>query len=96
MTSRSATVSTDETQLVAAAVTALFVPGDRPDRFAKAITSGADAVIIDLEDAVAPEAKPDALRAVQTALIPGIGPAVRALVRSDSDSRQEAPPPLRI
>jgi len=37
---------------VAAAVTALFVPGDRPDRYAKAVSSGADVVIIDLEDAV--------------------------------------------
>lgn len=27
----------------------LFVPGDRPDRVAKALRSGADAVIIDLE-----------------------------------------------
>ena len=33
----------------------LFVPGDRPERFAKAGASGADAVIFDLEDAVAPE-----------------------------------------
>ncbi len=32
----------------------LFVPGDRPDRYAKACAAGADAVIIDLEDAVAP------------------------------------------
>jgi citrate lyase subunit beta/citryl-CoA lyase len=32
----------------------LFVPGNRPERFAKAIASGADAVIIDLEDAVPP------------------------------------------
>lgn len=35
----------------------LFVPADRPDRFAKALASGADAVIVDLEDAVAPDAK---------------------------------------
>jgi citrate lyase subunit beta/citryl-CoA lyase len=41
-------------------VSYLFVPGDRPDRFGKAIASGADAVIIDLEDAVAPGAKPAA------------------------------------
>ncbi|MDG4810625.1 CoA ester lyase [Micromonospora sp. WMMD1120] len=33
-------------------LTWLYVPGDRPDRFAKAVTSGADAVILDLEDAV--------------------------------------------
>jgi citrate lyase subunit beta / citryl-CoA lyase len=37
--------------------TYLFVPGDRPDRFAKALAAGAGAVIIDLEDAVAPDAK---------------------------------------
>lgn len=31
---------------------ALFVPGSRPERFAKALAAGADAVIVDLEDAV--------------------------------------------
>ena len=35
----------------------LFVPGDRPDRVQKASASGADAVILDLEDAVAIEHK---------------------------------------
>lgn len=35
----------------------LFVPGDREDRFEKACASAADAVIIDLEDAVAPHSK---------------------------------------
>jgi citrate lyase subunit beta/citryl-CoA lyase/(S)-citramalyl-CoA lyase len=35
----------------------LFVPGARPDRFAKAAGAGADAIIIDLEDAVLPEDK---------------------------------------
>jgi citrate lyase subunit beta/citryl-CoA lyase len=33
----------------------LFVPGDRPDRMEKALGAGADALILDLEDAVAPE-----------------------------------------
>lgn len=42
----------------------LFVPGDRPDRFAKAAASGADALILDLEDAVAASAKADARAAV--------------------------------
>jgi citrate lyase subunit beta/citryl-CoA lyase len=37
--------------------TYLFVPGDRPERFAKALASGADAIVLDLEDAVAPAAK---------------------------------------
>ena len=38
----------------------LFVPADRPERFAKAAASGAHAIIIDLEDAVSPDAKADA------------------------------------
>ena len=42
----------------------LFVPGDRPDRMEKALGVGADALILDLEDAVAPEAKPEARQAV--------------------------------
>lgn len=40
----------------------LFVPGDRPERLGKALASGADRVVLDLEDAVAPAAK-DAARA---------------------------------
>jgi citrate lyase subunit beta/citryl-CoA lyase len=35
----------------------LFVPGNRPERFAKALDSGADAVVLDLEDAVAQDDK---------------------------------------
>jgi citrate lyase subunit beta / citryl-CoA lyase len=46
----------------------LFVPADRPERFAKARASGADAVIVDLEDAVAPDAKPRARDALAAAL----------------------------
>jgi citrate lyase subunit beta/citryl-CoA lyase len=38
----------------------LFVPANRPDRYGKALASGADAVIVDLEDAVAPAAKTQA------------------------------------
>jgi citrate lyase subunit beta / citryl-CoA lyase len=38
-------------------VAPLFVPGNRPERFAKAAASGADAIIIDLEDAVPTDAK---------------------------------------
>lgn len=41
-------------------LTWLYVPADRPDRVPKAIASGAHAVIVDLEDAVAPAAKGDA------------------------------------
>ena len=42
----------------------LFVPGDRPDRMDKALRAGADALILDLEDAVAPAVKPAAREAV--------------------------------
>ena len=44
-------------------VAPLFVPGDRPDLFAKAAASGADAIIIDLEDAIAPQSKESARKA---------------------------------
>ena len=42
----------------------LFVPGNRPERFAKALASGADVVVLDLEDAVADEAKAQARDAI--------------------------------
>ena len=48
--------------------TLLYVPGDRPDRVAKALTSGADCVVVDLEDAVAPDRKTAARAATATAL----------------------------
>jgi citrate lyase subunit beta/citryl-CoA lyase len=41
-------------------VTYLFVPGDRPERFDRALGSGADAIILDLEDAVHPDSKAEA------------------------------------
>jgi len=59
------------------AATYLFVPGDRPDRFAKAAASGADVVIVDLEDAVAAADK-DAARAHVGAWLDAGG---RAMVR---------------
>lgn len=46
--------------------TYLFVPGNRPDRFGKALASGADAVVLDLEDAVAPQDKAAAREAITT------------------------------
>lgn len=52
---------------IAYASTFLFVPGNRPERFAKALASGADAVIIDLEDAVAEEDKSQARAAIEKA-----------------------------
>ncbi len=43
----------------------LFVPGDRPERFPKAVATGADALILDLEDSVVLDCKPDARAAVR-------------------------------
>lgn len=48
----------------------LFVPANRPERFAKAAASGADRVIIDLEDAVAASDKRSACRALLDAPLP--------------------------
>jgi len=42
----------------------LFVPGTRPDRFEKACAAGADVVILDLEDSVAPAEKGNARAAI--------------------------------
>jgi citrate lyase subunit beta / citryl-CoA lyase len=45
----------------------LFVPGTRPERFAKALDSGASGVVLDLEDAVAEEDKEVARNAIRAA-----------------------------
>jgi citrate lyase subunit beta/citryl-CoA lyase len=55
----------------------LYVPGNRPDRFDKACAAGADAVILDLEDAV-PAAEKAAARAAISAWL---SPARAVLVR---------------
>lgn len=48
----------------------LFAPGNRPERFVKALQSGADAVILDLEDGVPTDAKVQARTAVASWLSP--------------------------
>ncbi len=55
----------------------LFVPGHRPDRFAEALASGADQVIVDLEDAVAPPDKTAARAEVDAWLGSGAAAVVR-------------------
>ena len=67
-------------------LTYLFVPGNRPERFAKAQASGADRIIIDLEDAVAPADKALARDAI--AVWMGGAGAVRdrVLIRINDDS----------
>ena len=56
------------THALAHACSWLFVPGHRLDRLGKALASGASAVIVDWEDAVAPEGKAPARAALQAAL----------------------------
>ncbi|MBW8718347.1 MAG: CoA ester lyase [Variovorax paradoxus] len=60
----------------------LFVPADRPERHARALATGAGAVIVDLEDAVAPERKAAAREglAASFAALPAAG-RQRLLVR---------------
>lgn len=56
----------------------LYAPGDRPDRLEKALDRCGDAVIADLEDAVAPSRKQLALETVTSWLsgLPAAGPEV--------------------
>ena len=49
----------------------LFAPGDRPDLIQKAAVSGADAIIIDLEDAVAADRKAEARAVIRGMAMPG-------------------------
>ena len=61
----------------------LFVPGNRPERFDKALASRADAVIIDLEDAVPPHQK-DATRAIVADWLQAARPVVLRINAADT------------
>jgi len=77
---------------VTQAITALFVPGDRPERFLKAGQSGAGVVIVDLEDSVAASSKRSALETVLAELGPQSSSGLSAVVRvnhSESESYRE-------
>ena len=73
------------TPLVASITLPLFVPADRPDRFDKALAAGADAVILDLEDAVAPGAKEAARSALAGAYASLAAAACPAIVRVNAE-----------
>ncbi|GGI98975.1 HpcH/HpaI aldolase/citrate lyase family protein [Streptomyces brasiliensis] len=85
------TVSRDQ---IESACSLLFVPGDRPDRFAKAADSGADLIIIDLEDAVAELDKPCARENAAEWLAQGHGALIRinppGTPESDADAEMAA------
>src|SRR5205809_1172328 len=55
----------------------LFVPADGGSKLAKAMASGADAVIVDLEDSIAPERKADARGLAAAFLKQSVGQAAR-------------------
>jgi citrate lyase subunit beta/citryl-CoA lyase len=59
----------------------LFVPGTRPDRFAKAMVSGADGVVFDLEDSVEPASKAAGRNAIGQFLSTPIQSSVLRFVR---------------
>jgi len=67
-------------------LTWLYVPGDRPERFAKALASEADAIIVDLEDAVAPDHK-DAARENVRVLLASASPKPVTVRINDIRSR---------
>ncbi|WP_300678118.1 CoA ester lyase [Nocardioides sp.] len=69
---------------------ALYVPGDAPDKLRKALDRGADELIVDLEDAVVAERKPLA-RDVIAAWLEGLAPSdVRIWVRINAGAEREA------
>lgn len=68
--------------VAAAAISYLFVPASRPERFEKALASGAHAVIIDLEDAVGLDDKDSALGALLDALDGGLSRPVLVRVNA--------------
>lgn len=72
----------------------LFVPADRPDRFAKALAAGADAVVVDLEDAVPPGRKREARDALANWLAADLAPA-RVVVRVNAAGTAEHEDDLR-
>jgi citrate lyase subunit beta / citryl-CoA lyase len=76
--------------------TYLFVPGNRPERFEKAWASAADAVVFDLEDAVAADDKSSA-RASVCAFVARLTPALRerAVVRINDMAGSESALDLR-
>ncbi|MEU4450470.1 CoA ester lyase [Nocardioides sp. NPDC023903] len=76
-------------EIAGAARTWLFVPGDRPERFAKAAAAGPDVVVVDLEDAVAPAHK-DAARTHVTDWLPRAGVTVAVRINAAGTTWHDA------
>jgi citrate lyase beta subunit len=83
--------------------TLLFVPGDKPQRFDKAAAAGADAIVIDLEDAVQPDSRAAARlnivgwlesldpAAVRTSITVRVNEALSPDLQLDLDALREVP-----
>lgn len=74
-------------------ITGLYVPGHRADRFERAFSSGADLVILDLEDAVPNARKAEARESIVAALAERIaalrdGGSANTAVDADADARR--------
>ncbi len=67
----------------------LYVPGDRPSMLAKASTRGADMIILDLEDAVAPNAKAEARRIIREAIPQMDAAGARFAVRVNGEPEEQ-------
>ncbi|MDW5375993.1 CoA ester lyase [Halomonas sp. HP20-15] len=72
----------------------LFVPATRPERIAKALASAADAVIVDLEDAVAESDKASARDALDAFL--AHNPQARIMVRVNAPGTYHYKPDLEL
>lgn len=73
--------------LIARALSFLFVPANRPERISKALASGAGAVIVDLEDAVPPDAKtPARMQLAEAFKSLGAADRARLVVRINASS----------
>lgn len=68
----------------------LYVPGNAADKLAKAPSRGADALIVDLEDAVPPQGKDDATAVVLDWLASAPGDGPQLWVRVNNDARRHA------
>lgn len=79
---------------IAQARSLLFVPGNRPERFIKALASGADAVVLDLEDSVPLGAKQTAREAIADAWAELCAKGVPLVVRINALESSEGPADL--
>ncbi|BCJ76713.1 CoA ester lyase [Catellatospora sp. IY07-71] len=74
----------------------LYVPGDAPAKLAKALTVGADALIVDLEDAVPPAAKETARETVAAFVATAASGSFGETARTPSDHRAVSPKLPRV